>query len=84
MTCHELYERLTELKDGTLARADCDEVERHLADCPECRFVRQDLEDLARLCRQGAAATTMPADVRLRIQAMLVVDGPGLSGRPRG
>jgi predicted anti-sigma-YlaC factor YlaD len=72
MTCEELYERLTELAEGTL-RADAGaDVQQHLAECAECRAVRQDLEDLARLCREvQATATTMPDDVRQRIETLL-------------
>ncbi|HYU42711.1 MAG TPA: hypothetical protein VEQ84_11220, partial [Vicinamibacteria bacterium] len=48
-----------------------EEVNRHLAECNNCQLVRQDLEDLARLCRQTAAPTTMPDDVKHRIEALL-------------
>jgi len=78
MTCGELYERLTELAEGTLPADLCAEVLSHLEGCPDCQAVRQDLEDLARLCRrQASAATTMPDDVRHRIEVLLAPDdGP--------
>lgn len=71
MTCEELYDRLTDLAEGTLPGDVCDDVQRHLAQCHDCQHVRQDLEDLARLCREAAAAQTMPDDVRQRIAEML-------------
>src|SRR5206468_886279 len=83
MTCEELYPRLTEMADGTLDGDVCAEVERHLAECGDCRLVRQDLEDLARLCRAEKAATTMPHDVRQRI-ATLLADVPPASRPLRG
>ena len=81
MTCEELYPRLTDMADGTLSGDVCAEVERHLAECTGCRLVRQDLEDLARLCRAKKAATTMPDGVRQRI-ATLLAGNPSAQSRP--
>lgn len=80
MRCDELYDRLTELAEGTLQGDVCADVERHLAECRDCQAVRQDLEDLARLCRQvsaSAVAQTMPAEVRERITEILARDAFG-------
>ncbi|HEV7501355.1 MAG TPA: zf-HC2 domain-containing protein [Vicinamibacteria bacterium] len=71
MTCEELYPRLTDLAEGSLDGDACAEVERHLAECGDCQLVRQDLADLARLCREEQGATTMPTDVRQRIATLL-------------
>jgi predicted anti-sigma-YlaC factor YlaD len=71
MTCAHLYDRLTDLMEGTLDAELCEEVNRHLAECSNCQLLRQDLEDLARLCREAATPTTMPDDVRHRVEALL-------------
>ena len=71
MTCAQLYDRLTDLTEGSLPGDVCEEVNRHLAECQDCQLLRQDLEDLARLCREGATPTTMPDDVRHRVEALL-------------
>ena len=71
MTCAQLYDRLTDLTEGSLPGDVCEEVNRHLAECQDCQLLRQDLEDLARLCREGATPTTMPDEVRHRIEAIL-------------
>jgi anti-sigma factor RsiW len=88
MTCEELYPRLTELADGTLGPDVCAEVERHLATCHDCTLLRQDLEDLARLCRAEKDPTTMPDDVRQRIASFLSADaraaGPASGTPPAG
>ena len=76
MTCEHLHDRLTELAEGTLPADVCEEVNRHLAECQDCQFLRQDLEDLARLCREGAQPTTMPEGVRGRIAQMLAIPDP--------
>lgn len=78
MTCDDLYERLTDLAEGTLQGDLCAEVERHLAECVHCQDVRHDLEDLARLCRQSRPTpATMPEGVRQRIAALLSQDELG-------
>ena len=76
MTCEELYRRLTELSDGVLDGEVCAEVNRHLAECYACQAIRQDLEDLSRLCRETTAAC-MPDALRHRIQNMLESSEPG-------
>lgn len=76
MNCAQLYERLTELEDGALPADVCEEVNRHLAECAACTLVRQDLQDLARLCRESVQPTTMPAEVRSRILGMLANPDP--------
>jgi hypothetical protein len=79
MNCEELYERLTELGEGTLPTDVCEEVNRHLAECQDCQLVRQDLQDLARLCRESSGPTTMPEELRGRILQMLASPDPNRS-----
>jgi predicted anti-sigma-YlaC factor YlaD len=81
MTCEKLYDRLTDLIEGTLPGDVCEEVNRHLAECSGCRLVRQDLEDLARLCREAAQPTTMPAELRSRVESLLADPGPSVGRR---
>ncbi len=70
MTCEELYRRLTDHAEGVLAGDVCAEVDRHLAQCPACNEIRQDLEDLSRLCREQASIE-LPVGVRRRIEGLL-------------
>jgi len=70
MTCDELYRRLTDHAEGVLEGDVCAEVDRHLAVCPACKEIRQDLEDLSRLCREQASVE-LPPGVRRRIEGLL-------------
>jgi len=70
MKCEELLRRLTEYSDGILCRDLCAEIERHLAECPACRELQQDLRDLARLCHE-CAQPRLPEQVRRRIESRL-------------
>ena len=74
MKCDELYERLTDFADGTLQGDVCHEVEQHLAECQDCQHMRQDLEDLARLCREVSSRPAMPDVLRQRILLLLAED----------
>lgn len=70
MNCDELYRRLTDHEEGTLDGDICSAVEEHLASCVACQAVRQDLRDLARLCREHEAVR-LPDPVRRRIQELI-------------
>jgi predicted anti-sigma-YlaC factor YlaD len=59
----------------------CEEVNRHLAECADCQLVRKDLEDLARLCRETAQPTTMPAELRSRVMSLLADPSSSVSRR---
>lgn len=83
MSCEQLSERLTDLTEGTLAPDLCEEVNRHLAECANCQRLREELEVLSRLCREGSAPTTMPVEVRSRIVALLASPDPGPSASRR-
>jgi predicted anti-sigma-YlaC factor YlaD len=70
MRCDELGRRLTERRDGDLGESDCAAIERHLDECTSCGALHQDLEDLARLCRESERPR-MPLAVRRRIEQTL-------------
>ncbi len=74
MNCDVLYQRLTDHREGTLDASLCEAIERHLGECSPCGELRQDLEDLARICREARQAACMPADVRQRIETLLRAD----------
>ena len=79
MSCEHLNDRLTDLLEGSLPADVCEEVNRHLAECADCARLRQDLQDIAKLCRESAQPTTMPEELRSRILGMLAAPGPGPS-----
>jgi anti-sigma factor (TIGR02949 family) len=76
MSCEHLNDRLTDLLEGTLPGDVCEEVNRHLAECADCTRLRQDLQDIAKLCREAAQPTTMPEELRSRIRGMLANSDP--------
>ncbi len=51
-TCHHLLEELGEYLDGEAAAATCAEIERHLAECENCRAVVDTLRKTITLYRE--------------------------------
>jgi hypothetical protein len=76
MSCEHFNDRVTDLLEGSLPGDVCEEVNRHLAGCADCARLRQDLQDIAKLCRETAQPTTMPEELRGRIAQMLALPDP--------
>ena len=83
MTCHELYGRLTEYTEGVLERPGRAAVDEHVAGCPACAALLEDLRLLSRLSREQEPAL-MPRDVRDRIEQLLAggAEPPPTARRP--
>ncbi len=59
--CGNVFALLSEYLDRDLAPATCEELEQHLAGCPECiEFVRS-LKRSVQLCHQLGERTPAPA-----------------------
>lgn len=70
MNCDELRRRLTDYADGATDADLCDEIERHLAGCPQCQELRHDLAELSRFCRQ-CDPPRLPDAARAHIRKLL-------------
>ena len=68
--CQHLLGQLSDYVDGELGQTMCEEIERHLADCPNCRVVVDTLGKTVALYRtQGQ--TPVPGDVQARLYKVL-------------
>jgi anti-sigma factor RsiW len=68
--CQHLLGQLSDYVDGELGQAMCEEIERHLAGCQNCRVVVDTLSKTVALYRtQGQ--TTLPSDVEERLYKVL-------------
>ena len=67
--CRHLLESLSDYVDGDLEAALCDEIERHLDDCEDCKIVIDTLEKTVYLYHQTAITppVSMPEDVKERL-----------------
>jgi anti-sigma factor (TIGR02949 family) len=72
--CHHLLKSLSDYIDGDLEDEICQEIERHVADCEDCRIVIDTLEKTVSLYRDTAEEPIVPSDVRERLYHRLDLD----------
>ncbi len=66
--CKELFAELSDYLDDKLDESLCDELEKHLGDCPPCPAFLSELQRSIQECRAGAAADS-PFPTRSGTQA---------------
>jgi anti-sigma factor RsiW len=71
--CRELLSQLSDYIDGELEAALCDELEAHLADCPNCRVMVDTVRKTITLY-QTATPAELPPDVEARLYRVLKLD----------
>jgi anti-sigma factor RsiW len=68
--CQHLLGQLSDYVDGELGQAMCEEIERHLAGCENCRVVVDTLRKTVMLY-QTQGQTPLPGDVQERLFKIL-------------
>lgn len=67
-SCRYVLDSLSEYIDGTLQDALCEEIERHLAECENCRVVVDTLKKTVYLVHfLDDDTSALPDDVRARL-----------------
>ncbi len=71
--CSHLLGSLSEYIDGALSEMLCEEIERHVTDCENCRVVIDTLERTVSLYHTSAAleSSCIPEDVKERLYKRL-------------
>ncbi len=73
--CSELLQALSLYIDHEASQSLCEELERHLAGCVDCRTVLKTLEKTIALYRGSRAEGGLPPDVRERLMGILGLPG---------
>lgn len=73
-SCRNLLDSLSEYVDNTLSEQLCDDLERHLANCEDCRIVVDTLRKTVYLVHATSELEPVPADVRQRLYHRLNLD----------
>ncbi len=68
--CHHLLEALSDFADGDASAALCAEIERHLADCENCRVVVDTLRQTVKLYHE-LPQPVLPTGTRERLYRSL-------------
>jgi predicted anti-sigma-YlaC factor YlaD len=72
--CRHLLGSLSDYVDGEACDEVCDEIERHLQGCENCRIVVDSLRKTVSLYQTSAGDETLPSDVRERLFHCLNLD----------
>lgn len=72
--CRHLLDSLSEYIDGELNQSICDEIDRHLKDCEDCRVVVNTLEKTVYLYHETAHQQELPVDVKKRLYKKLELE----------
>jgi anti-sigma factor (TIGR02949 family) len=74
--CRALVAQLNDYLDGELPDDLCEELDAHLAGCPDCRIVLGTLGKTVQIVRAlDAAPPALPPDVEARLLARLGLPG---------
>jgi anti-sigma factor (TIGR02949 family) len=74
LKCEELLSSLSAYIDGDLAPQLCQELEKHLAECDNCRVVLNTTKRTIELVHSPAEKSDLPEDVRERLFKRLNLD----------
>ncbi len=74
LNCEALLGSLSEYIDGELGPELCQEIEKHLAGCDNCRVVLNTTKRTIDLVQAPAEKTDLPDDVRERLFKRLNLD----------
>jgi anti-sigma factor (TIGR02949 family) len=74
LKCEELLGSLSAYIDGDLAPALCQELEKHLEGCDNCRVVLNTTKRTIELVHSPVERSELPADVRERLFKRLNLD----------
>jgi predicted anti-sigma-YlaC factor YlaD len=80
--CQDLLGSLSDYVDGTLGEQLCEEIERHVSECEDCRIVIDTLKKTIYLYHKTAVPPEMPSDVRERLFKRLALDEYLQTGDP--
>ncbi len=65
--CYHILDSLSDYVDGELREELCHEIERHIADCEDCRIVVDTYKKTIYLYHETVGEPEIPSDVRLRL-----------------
>ena len=68
--CKKYFESISEYLDGELGPDDCQQIEQHLKECPECQDCFDALKKTIDLCRKSSREE-VPGDMRERLRSKL-------------
>lgn len=72
--CLDLLASLSDYVDGELPQGLCDEIEKHMSECENCRIVVDTLRKTVYLYRSASPVDSVPEAIRRRLYRRLDLD----------
>jgi predicted anti-sigma-YlaC factor YlaD len=72
--CQSLLGNLSDYVDGCLSEELCEEIDRHLNECQDCRVVVDTLHKTSYLYKKTAEEAEMPGEMRERLFKALNIE----------
>ena len=72
--CEELLRQVSDYLDDSIESGICKELEKHLAECGNCRILVDTLNKTIYLCQQFDADIELPSDARERLYKKLEIE----------
>ncbi len=73
-SCQDLLQRLSAYIDNEASKAICEEIERHLAECDNCRIMLDTLRKTISLYQIVDTADEIPNEIQERLLKTLTID----------
>ena len=73
-SCRKFLNSLSDYVDGVLQEELCEEIERHMSDCEDCKIVVDTLRKTVYLYHNSPIPSAVPDDVRRRLFHRLDLD----------
>jgi anti-sigma factor (TIGR02949 family) len=70
MSCKKVQKLLSDFLDDDLKEAVCEDIRKHLDDCPDCMVQVDSVKKVIRLFRE-ATDSKMPVDIQIRLHDVL-------------
>lgn len=68
--CHDYISGLNDYLDGEIDPALCEEIEKHIGECQNCRIMVDTLKQTVTLCREGRPEK-LPEELENKLNNML-------------
>ena len=80
--CREIFASLSEVLDNQLPKPECDQMRKHIEECPACVVFLRDLQTAIDRCRN--LAVSCDSNMAPRLRSLLVTEYLRLIGQPVG
>ena len=69
-SCHEMINNLNDFVDGTADPELCEEIQKHVGECKNCRLMVDTMQQTVKLCCDGKEQK-LPAPLETKLNSLL-------------